>query len=79
MVRKKSSPQRKNQTLVAKGDIRVKVTISSMEEISDTMLMVVINGSTDGGVDHDRRKKTLPDDYVPPFNPNEMLQNKNVQ
>eukprot|EP00957_Ditylum_brightwellii_P087052 6626363-Ditylum_brightwellii.AAC.1 len=50
-----------------------------MEESSDTMLMAVINGSTDVGVVHDEREKTLPDDYVPPFDPNEMLQNKNVQ
>eukprot|EP00957_Ditylum_brightwellii_P045886 3480416-Ditylum_brightwellii.AAC.1 len=59
--------------------MRVKVTISGVEESSDTMLMAVINGSTDVEVDHDRRKKTVPDDYVPPFVPNKMLQNENVQ
>eukprot|EP00957_Ditylum_brightwellii_P088979 6775677-Ditylum_brightwellii.AAC.1 len=59
--------------------MRVKVTISGMEESSDTMLMAVISGSRDVGVDHDRRKKTVPDKYVPPFDPNKMLQNKNVQ
>eukprot|EP00957_Ditylum_brightwellii_P185709 14139176-Ditylum_brightwellii.AAC.1 len=78
MVWKKSSPQRKNQATVAKGDMRVKVTISSVEESADTMLMAVMNGSEDVGVDHDRRKKTVPDDYVPSFDPNEMLQNENV-
>eukprot|EP00957_Ditylum_brightwellii_P036149 2738957-Ditylum_brightwellii.AAC.1 len=40
--------------------------------------MAVINGSKDVGVD-DRRKKRPPDNCVPPFDPNEMLQNKNVQ
>eukprot|EP00957_Ditylum_brightwellii_P079890 6076073-Ditylum_brightwellii.AAC.1 len=41
--------------------------------------MAVINGSTDVRVVDDRREKKLPDDCVPPFDPNEMLQNKNVQ
>eukprot|EP00957_Ditylum_brightwellii_P083095 6316645-Ditylum_brightwellii.AAC.1 len=41
--------------------------------------MAVISGSTDVGVVDDRRKKTSPDDCVPPFDPNGMLQNKNVQ
>eukprot|EP00957_Ditylum_brightwellii_P033846 2565126-Ditylum_brightwellii.AAC.1 len=40
--------------------------------------MAVINGSTDVGVVDDSRKKKPPDDCVPPFDPNEMLQNKNV-
>eukprot|EP00957_Ditylum_brightwellii_P056503 4283844-Ditylum_brightwellii.AAC.1 len=80
MVRKKSSQQRKNQTPVAKGgDVRVKVTINGKAESSDTMLMAVINGFTDVGVVDDRSKKTLPDDYMSPFDPNKMLQNKNVQ
>eukprot|EP00957_Ditylum_brightwellii_P110488 8427142-Ditylum_brightwellii.AAC.1 len=59
--------------------MRVKVTISGVEESSNTMLMAVINGYMDVGVGHDRRKKTVPDNYVPLFDPNEMLQNKNVQ
>eukprot|EP00957_Ditylum_brightwellii_P082233 6252956-Ditylum_brightwellii.AAC.1 len=41
--------------------------------------MTVINGSADIGVVDDRRNKRPPEDCVPPFNPNEMLQNKNVQ
>eukprot|EP00957_Ditylum_brightwellii_P170285 12962225-Ditylum_brightwellii.AAC.1 len=41
--------------------------------------MPVINGSTDVGAVNDRRKKRPPDDCIPLFNPNEMLQNKNVQ
>eukprot|EP00957_Ditylum_brightwellii_P140872 10731079-Ditylum_brightwellii.AAC.1 len=41
--------------------------------------MAVINGSTDVGAVDDRSKKKPPDDCVPPFAPNEMLQNKNVQ
>eukprot|EP00957_Ditylum_brightwellii_P123013 9379467-Ditylum_brightwellii.AAC.1 len=40
--------------------------------------MAVMNGSTDVGAVDDRRKKP-PDNCVAPFNPNEMLQNKNVQ
>eukprot|EP00957_Ditylum_brightwellii_P084852 6451941-Ditylum_brightwellii.AAC.1 len=80
MVRKKSSLQRKNQTPVAKGgDVRVKVTINGKAKSSNTMLMAVINGSTDVGVVDNRSKKKLRDDYVPPFNPNKMLQHKNVQ
>eukprot|EP00957_Ditylum_brightwellii_P160522 12220038-Ditylum_brightwellii.AAC.1 len=74
MVRKKSSPQRKNI-----GDVKEKVTINDVKESSDTMLMAVINGSTDVGIVDDRRKKTPFDDCVPPFDPNKMLQNKNVQ
>eukprot|EP00957_Ditylum_brightwellii_P041536 3145881-Ditylum_brightwellii.AAC.1 len=50
-----------------------------MAESSDTMLMAVIDGSTDVGVVDDRSKKKTHDDYVPPFDPNEMLQSKNVQ
>eukprot|EP00957_Ditylum_brightwellii_P151637 11547493-Ditylum_brightwellii.AAC.1 len=58
MVCKKSSPQRKNQTPMAKGgDVRVKVTINNTEESSATMLMAVINGSTDVGIVDDRRKR----------------------
>eukprot|EP00957_Ditylum_brightwellii_P053460 4051853-Ditylum_brightwellii.AAC.1 len=38
-----------------------------------------MNGSTDDGFDHDKRKNTVTDDDVPPFDPNEMLRNKNVQ
>eukprot|EP00957_Ditylum_brightwellii_P122915 9371526-Ditylum_brightwellii.AAC.1 len=41
--------------------------------------MDVINGSTDVGVINDRRKKKPPDNCVPPFDPNKMLQNKNVE
>eukprot|EP00957_Ditylum_brightwellii_P016017 1206837-Ditylum_brightwellii.AAC.1 len=41
--------------------------------------MAVMNGSTDVGVAHDRRKKKPPDNFVPLFDPNKMLQNKNVQ
>eukprot|EP00957_Ditylum_brightwellii_P093003 7080918-Ditylum_brightwellii.AAC.1 len=41
--------------------------------------MAVINGSTDVGVVDDRSKKKLPDDYVPPFDANKMLQNESVQ
>eukprot|EP00957_Ditylum_brightwellii_P086174 6557048-Ditylum_brightwellii.AAC.1 len=41
--------------------------------------MAVISGSTDVGVDDDRRKKKPSDDCVPPFDPNKMLQNENVQ
>eukprot|EP00957_Ditylum_brightwellii_P084970 6461607-Ditylum_brightwellii.AAC.1 len=50
-----------------------------MTESSDTMLMAVINGSMVIGVVDDRSKKKTRDDYVPPFDPNEMLQNKYVQ
>eukprot|EP00957_Ditylum_brightwellii_P014335 1078890-Ditylum_brightwellii.AAC.1 len=50
-----------------------------MEESSDTILIAVISGSTDVGVIDDRRKKKPSDDCVPPFDPNKMLQNKNVQ
>eukprot|EP00957_Ditylum_brightwellii_P060260 4575918-Ditylum_brightwellii.AAC.1 len=58
MVRKKSSPQSKNITPMAKGgDVKVKVTINRVEESSATMLVAVINGSTDVGVVDDRRKK----------------------
>eukprot|EP00957_Ditylum_brightwellii_P167777 12772081-Ditylum_brightwellii.AAC.1 len=38
-----------------------------------------MNGSTDVGFDHDKREKTVSDNDVPPFNPNEMLRNENVQ
>eukprot|EP00957_Ditylum_brightwellii_P005295 403808-Ditylum_brightwellii.AAC.1 len=80
MVHKKSSPQRKNQTPVAKGgDVKVKVSINNREESSATMLMAVMNGSTDVGDVDDRREKTPPDNCVAPFDPNKMLQNKNVQ
>eukprot|EP00957_Ditylum_brightwellii_P071401 5428076-Ditylum_brightwellii.AAC.1 len=41
--------------------------------------MAVINGSTDVGVVDDRMKKRPPDNCVPLFDPNKMLQNKNVQ
>eukprot|EP00957_Ditylum_brightwellii_P119748 9136034-Ditylum_brightwellii.AAC.1 len=59
MVRKKSSPQRKNITPVAKGgDVKVKVTINNMEESSATVLMAVMNGSTDVGAVDDRKKNT---------------------
>eukprot|EP00957_Ditylum_brightwellii_P162472 12371937-Ditylum_brightwellii.AAC.1 len=58
MVQKKSRPQRKNQTPVAKGgDKKAKVTINGMEESSDTILMAVINGLTDIGVVDDKSKK----------------------
>eukprot|EP00957_Ditylum_brightwellii_P006066 459500-Ditylum_brightwellii.AAC.1 len=50
-----------------------------MEESSDTILMAVINGSTDIGVVDDRRKKKPPDDCVLLVDPSEMLQNKNAQ
>eukprot|EP00957_Ditylum_brightwellii_P119307 9102166-Ditylum_brightwellii.AAC.1 len=80
MVQKKSSPQRKNQPPVAKGgNVKVKVTINNVEEISGTILMAVISGSTDVGVVDDRRKNKPPDDCVPPFDPNKMLQNKKFQ
>eukprot|EP00957_Ditylum_brightwellii_P175422 13354202-Ditylum_brightwellii.AAC.1 len=80
MVRKKSSLQRKNQTLVAKGgDVRVKVTINNVEESSATMLMAAMNGSKDVGAVDDREKKRPPDNCVPLFHPNKMQQNKNVQ
>eukprot|EP00957_Ditylum_brightwellii_P175463 13358508-Ditylum_brightwellii.AAC.1 len=80
MVCKNSSPQRKNITPVAKGsDVKVKGTINNVEESSATMLMAVVNSSTDVGVVDDKRKKIPPDNCVPPFNPNKMLQNKNVQ
>eukprot|EP00957_Ditylum_brightwellii_P094184 7170499-Ditylum_brightwellii.AAC.1 len=78
MVHKKSSPRRKNQTLVAKeGDVKVKVTINNMKESSATVLMAVMNDSTNVGAVDDKRKKTPPDDHVAPFDHNEMLQNKN--
>eukprot|EP00957_Ditylum_brightwellii_P015401 1158846-Ditylum_brightwellii.AAC.1 len=58
MVCKKSSPQRKNQTPMAKGDdVKVKVTINNVEESSATVLMTVMNSSTDVGAVDDRRKK----------------------
>eukprot|EP00957_Ditylum_brightwellii_P018293 1377930-Ditylum_brightwellii.AAC.1 len=58
MVHKKSSPQKKNQRPVAKGvDVKVKVTISNVEESSATALMAVMTGSTDVGAVDDRRKK----------------------
>eukprot|EP00957_Ditylum_brightwellii_P105444 8038622-Ditylum_brightwellii.AAC.1 len=80
MVRKKSSLRRKNQIPVAKeGNVKVKVAINNMEESSNIILMAVIRGSTDVGVVDDRRKKKPPDDCVPPFDPNKMLQSKNVQ
>eukprot|EP00957_Ditylum_brightwellii_P208248 15356471-Ditylum_brightwellii.AAC.1 len=79
MVQKKSIPWRKNQAPVAKGDMRVKVTFTGVEECSDTMLVAAMNGSTDVGFDHDKRKKSVTDNYVPPFDPNKMLRNKNVQ
>eukprot|EP00957_Ditylum_brightwellii_P049205 3733412-Ditylum_brightwellii.AAC.1 len=41
--------------------------------------MAVISGSTDVGVVDDRREKKPPDDCVPQFDPNKMLQHKNVQ
>eukprot|EP00957_Ditylum_brightwellii_P004984 379409-Ditylum_brightwellii.AAC.1 len=50
-----------------------------MEESSATMLMAVINSSTDVGIVDDRRKKRPPDNSVPLFDPNKMIQNKNVQ
>eukprot|EP00957_Ditylum_brightwellii_P059850 4543663-Ditylum_brightwellii.AAC.1 len=80
MVCKKSSSQRKSQTPVAKeGDVKVKVTINNMEESSATMSMAVMNGFTDVGVFDDKREKTPPDNCVALFDPNKMLQNKNVQ
>eukprot|EP00957_Ditylum_brightwellii_P005406 412282-Ditylum_brightwellii.AAC.1 len=80
MVCKKYSPQKKNQTHVAKGgDVKVKVTISNVEESSATMLMAVMNGSTDVDAVDDRREKTPPGNCVTLFDPYEMLQNKNVQ
>eukprot|EP00957_Ditylum_brightwellii_P076454 5810619-Ditylum_brightwellii.AAC.1 len=69
----------KNQTPVAKGrGVKVKVTINNVEEISDTVLMAVMNGSTDVGAVDDRREKTPTNNCVAPFDLNKMLQNKNV-
>eukprot|EP00957_Ditylum_brightwellii_P206161 15347088-Ditylum_brightwellii.AAC.1 len=80
MVCKKSSLQRKNQTHVTKGgDMKVKVTINKVEESSATMLMAMMNGSTDAGAVDDRREKRPPDNCAPPFDPSKMLQNKNIQ
>eukprot|EP00957_Ditylum_brightwellii_P154457 11754522-Ditylum_brightwellii.AAC.1 len=79
MVYKKSSPQRKNQTPVAKaGDVKVKVTTNNVKKSSAIILIAVMNGSTDVGAVDDRRKKTPPDNCVAPFDHKEMLQNKNV-
>eukprot|EP00957_Ditylum_brightwellii_P035427 2686139-Ditylum_brightwellii.AAC.1 len=78
-MQKKSSPRRKNQAPVAKGDMTVKVTFTGVEDCSNTMLVAAMNDSTDVGFDHDKRKKTVTDDDVPPFDPNKMLQNENVQ
>eukprot|EP00957_Ditylum_brightwellii_P133578 10184856-Ditylum_brightwellii.AAC.1 len=80
MVHKKSSPQKKNQTPVAKqGDLKVKVLMNNVKDSSAAVLMPVINGSIDVGVVDDKGKKRSPDKCVPPFDPNEMLQNKNIQ
>ena len=79
MVRKKSSPHRKNEGHVAKGDTRVKVTFTGVEDCSDTVLVAVMNGSTDDGFYHNTRTKTVTDDDVSPLDPNEMLRNENVQ
>eukprot|EP00957_Ditylum_brightwellii_P165863 12627995-Ditylum_brightwellii.AAC.1 len=58
MVHKKSSPQRKNQTPVAKkGDVKVKVTFNDMKESSATLSMAVMNDSTNVGAVDDKRKK----------------------
>eukprot|EP00957_Ditylum_brightwellii_P154301 11742310-Ditylum_brightwellii.AAC.1 len=79
-MQKKSSLQRKNITLVAKGgDAKVKVINNNTEESSYTMLLAMINDSTDVGVVDDRREKRPPDDCVPLFDPNKMPQNKNLQ
>ena len=70
MVREKSSPHRKNEGHVAKGDTRVKVTFTGVEDCSDTMLVAVMNGSTDDGFYHNTRTKTVTDDDVSPIVPN---------
>eukprot|EP00957_Ditylum_brightwellii_P153846 11710224-Ditylum_brightwellii.AAC.1 len=59
--------------------MRVKVTFTGVEECSNTMLVAVMNGSMDVGFDHDKRKKTVNENDVPPFDPNKMLRNENVQ
>eukprot|EP00957_Ditylum_brightwellii_P078467 5966792-Ditylum_brightwellii.AAC.1 len=80
MVHKKSSPQSKNQTPVAKGGVvKVKVTINNMKESSATILMAVLNSSIDVGAVDVKRKKTPPDNCVALINHKEKLQNKNVQ
>eukprot|EP00957_Ditylum_brightwellii_P167653 12763060-Ditylum_brightwellii.AAC.1 len=59
MVHKKSSPQRKNQTLLAKeGDVKVKVTINDMKESSATVLVAVMNDSANVGAVDDKKKNT---------------------
>eukprot|EP00957_Ditylum_brightwellii_P007163 544025-Ditylum_brightwellii.AAC.1 len=80
MVCKKIIPQRKNQTPVAKGgDAKVKVTFNDMKESSATVMMAVMNDSTNVGSVDDKRKKTPPDNCVAPFDHSKMLQNENVQ
>eukprot|EP00957_Ditylum_brightwellii_P004272 324697-Ditylum_brightwellii.AAC.1 len=80
MVQKKSNPQRKNITPVAKGgDVKVKVTSNNMKETYVTVLMTKMNDSTNVGAVDDKRKKAPHGNHVAQFNHNKMLRNETVQ